>query len=123
MELMLRLAGTLWRFWWIHLTEGRTWLERALVAGGSYAPAPLRVKTLGAASIVASMQGEVGRGDVLAREAVAVAEQSGDLAGRVWGLMMLSFADRCRGGGRAGPDARRRSAALPAGFRPQPPRP
>jgi predicted ATPase/DNA-binding CsgD family transcriptional regulator len=96
-ELMLRLAGTLWRFWWIHLTEGRTWLERALVAGGSYAPAPLRVKTLGAASIVASMQGEVGRGDVLAREAVAVAEQSGDLAGRVWGLMMLSFVDRCRG--------------------------
>jgi predicted ATPase/DNA-binding CsgD family transcriptional regulator len=95
-ELMLRLAGVLWRFWWAHLTEGRTWLERALVAGGE-APAPLRVKALGTASIVASMQGEIGRGEVLARKAIALAEHTGDGAGRVWGLMMLSFADRCRG--------------------------
>jgi hypothetical protein len=52
---------------------------------------------MGAASILASMQGEVGRGDALGRKAGALAEQSCDLAGRVWGLMMLSFADRCRG--------------------------
>jgi len=43
------------------------------------------------------MQGDVGRGAALAREAVDLAEQSGDKAGRVWGLLMLSFADRCRG--------------------------
>jgi predicted ATPase/DNA-binding CsgD family transcriptional regulator len=96
-ELTLQLAGDLWRFWWVHLTEGRAWLERALVAGGGEAPAPLRVKALGSASIVASMQGEVDRGEALAREAVDLAEQSGDRAGRVWGLLMLSFADRCRG--------------------------
>jgi non-specific serine/threonine protein kinase len=95
-ELMLRLAAALWRFWWVHLTEGRAWLERAL-AGGSDAPAPVRVKALGSASIVASMQGDAGRGTALAREAVALAEQSGDHPGRVWGLQMLSFADRCRG--------------------------
>ena len=95
--LILRLAGALWRFWWIHLTEGVVWLERALVAGGSHAPAPLRVKALGSASIVASMQGDAGRGLALGREAVVLAEHSGDLAGRVWGLLMLSFADRCRG--------------------------
>ena len=94
--LMLRLAGALWRFWWVHLTEGRAWLERALAAGGN-APAPPRVKALGSASILASMQGETGRGAALAREAVALAEHSGDLPGRVWGLLMLSFADRCRG--------------------------
>lgn len=56
-ELMLRLAGNLWRFWWANLTEGRAWLERALVAGGDEGPGPLRVKALGSASIVASMQG------------------------------------------------------------------
>ena len=27
--LMLRLVSALWRFWWIHLTEGRAWLARA----------------------------------------------------------------------------------------------
>jgi predicted ATPase/DNA-binding CsgD family transcriptional regulator len=95
-ELMLRLAGALWRFWWVHLTEGRLRLERALSVG-SDAPAPMRVKALGSASVVASMQGEVGRGAALARGAVDLAEQSGDRAGRVWGLMMLSFAERCRG--------------------------
>jgi DNA-binding NarL/FixJ family response regulator len=52
---------------------------------------------LGAASIVASMQGEVGRGDALGREAVALAEQSGDEAGRVFALLKLSFANRCSG--------------------------
>jgi predicted ATPase/DNA-binding CsgD family transcriptional regulator len=96
-ELMLRLAGTLWRFWWIYLTEGRMWLERALVAGGAEACASLRVKALGSASIVASMQGEVGRGAALAREAVDLAGQTGDRSGRVWGLLMLSFANRCCG--------------------------
>jgi predicted ATPase/DNA-binding CsgD family transcriptional regulator len=95
-ELMLRLAGALWKFWWANLTEGRGWLERALAVGNE-APAPLRVKALGSASILTSMQGEVGRGEALAREAVELAERSGDRAGRVWGLLMLSFADRCRG--------------------------
>jgi predicted ATPase/DNA-binding CsgD family transcriptional regulator len=95
-ELMLRLAGALWKFWWANLTEGRGWLERAL-AVGSEAPAPPRVKALGSASIVISMQGEVDRGEALAREAVELAERSGNRAGRVWGLLMVSFAERCRG--------------------------
>jgi len=45
-ELMLRLAGALWRFWWVHPTEGRMWLKRAVMAGGSEAPAALRAKAL-----------------------------------------------------------------------------
>jgi non-specific serine/threonine protein kinase len=96
-ELMLQLAGALWRFWWIHLHEGRAWLEHALAAGASEAPAPPRVKALACASIVASMQGDVERGAALALEAVDLAEQSGDQVGRVWGFLNLSFADRCRG--------------------------
>jgi predicted ATPase len=97
-ELMLRLAGALGllRFWGTHTNEGRALLERALAVGGD-APAPLRVKALGAASLVASMQGEVGRGAALAREAVALAEQSGDHAGHISGLLMLSVAERYRG--------------------------
>ena len=96
-ELMLRLASALWRFWWVHLHEGRAWLERALTAGGNKIPTPPRVKALACASIVASMQGEVERGAALAREAIDLAEQSGDQAGRVWAFLNLSFADRCRG--------------------------
>ena len=96
-ELMVRLAGALWRFWWGHLSEGRAWLERALVSAGDAPPVPLRVKALAGASILASMQGEAGRGEGLAREAVALAEGSGDRAGQAFGLLMLSFADRCRG--------------------------
>ena len=96
-QLALRLAGVLWRFWWAHPTEGRAWLERALAAGGDEAPAPARVKALAAASFLASYQGDAGRGAALAREAVALAEGSGDHAGRIFGLLMLSFACRCRG--------------------------
>ena len=92
-ELMLRLAGALWRFWWANLTEGRAWLERALAVGSE---APLRIKALGSASIESpACRGRWG--EALAREAVEVAERSGDRAGRVWGLLMLSFAGRCRG--------------------------
>ena len=96
-ELMLRLAGSLWRFWWGHLTEGRAWLERVLVVTGDTPPVPLRVKALYGASILASMQGEAERGRGLAWEAVALAEESGDSVGRVFGLLMLSFAERSRG--------------------------
>jgi predicted ATPase/DNA-binding NarL/FixJ family response regulator len=94
-EQMLRLAGAVWRFWWGHLSEGRTWLERALVLAGD-APAPLRIKALAGASMHTSMQGDAERGRELAQKAVALAEESGDSAGRVRGLLMLSFAERCR---------------------------
>jgi hypothetical protein len=67
------------------------------VAGGSEAPATLRAKALAAASILACMQGEAGRGEALAQKAVVLAEQSGDREGRVFALLMLSFAARSRG--------------------------
>jgi DNA-binding NarL/FixJ family response regulator len=43
------------------------------------------------------MQGEIEQGEALAREAVALAEQIDEPGGRVWGLLMLSFAGRSRG--------------------------
>jgi predicted ATPase/DNA-binding CsgD family transcriptional regulator len=95
-DLALQLATSLWRFWWVHPGEGRMWLEQTLADVGDVSP-QLRTKALGAASILASFQGELERGTRLAQEAVDLAERSGDEAGRAWGLMNLSFADRCRG--------------------------
>jgi predicted ATPase/DNA-binding CsgD family transcriptional regulator len=99
----LQLAATLWRFWWVHPSEGRMWLERTL-ADASDASLHLRAKALGAASILASYQGEFDRGTRLAQEAIDLAERSGDEAGRTWGLLNLSFADRCRGDHEAAAD-------------------
>jgi predicted ATPase/DNA-binding CsgD family transcriptional regulator len=92
----LQIATALWRFWWVHPGEGRMWLERTL-ADASDASLHLRAKALGAASILASFQGKFDHGTRLAQEAVDLAERSGDEAGRAWGLLHLSFADRCRG--------------------------
>jgi tetratricopeptide (TPR) repeat protein len=71
-------------------------LEQTLAGVGDVSPR-LRTKALGAASILASFQGEFDDGTRLAQEAVDLAERSGDEAGRAWGLLHLSFADRCRG--------------------------
>jgi DNA-binding CsgD family transcriptional regulator/tetratricopeptide (TPR) repeat protein len=94
--LALQLATSLWWFWWVHPGEGRMWLERTL-AGASDASPHLRAKGLGAASILASFQGDFDHGTRLAQEAVDLAERNGDQAGRAWGLLNLSFADRSRG--------------------------
>ncbi len=68
------------------------------MAGGIAAPASLRVKALAGASILASYQGDVRGGLTLAQDSVALAEKNGDQAGRVLALLMVSFAERCRGG-------------------------
>ena len=93
---VLQVATTLWRFWWVHPCEGRMWLERTLADAEDASPL-LRAKALGAASILAGFQGECERGTGLAVKAVDLAERSGDAAGSTWGLLNLSFADRCRG--------------------------
>ena len=61
-ETAQRLVGDLARFWWFrgHLTEGRSWAERALRMGDQ-TPAAVRAKALGAAGLLASAQGDYGR--------------------------------------------------------------
>src|SRR6266567_2378833 len=46
-EIALRLTGALWMFWWVHgyLSEGRTFLERALTTSEGV-PAPIQAKAL-----------------------------------------------------------------------------
>ena len=78
-ELEVRLAVALWRFWWVrgHLSEGRTWLERAL-AGGAEAPPAVRERALSAAGVLAESQGDYERAAPLHEAALVLSRQLGD---------------------------------------------
>jgi tetratricopeptide (TPR) repeat protein len=58
-EMALRLAGSLWRYWWMHghLSEGRDWLEKALAFPEPELPA-LRARALNGAGVLARSQGD-----------------------------------------------------------------
>ncbi len=83
-ETLLRFVGALWRFWYVrgHLTEGRSWLERALVDQAQ--PDELRAPALRGASVLAAISGdldsarELAESLVTARQALGVDE---DIAG------------------------------------------
>src|SRR5829696_7836638 len=74
-ELALRLAGALWRFWWMrgYYDEGRRWLEAALAKDGRASAA--RAKALEAVGWLADDQGDIDR-------AVAAAEEGLSLSAR-----------------------------------------
>ncbi len=60
--LLLRLAGALSWFWYIHgpLDEGRIWMERALATDAAQRPGPARARALIGAALLAHYQGEDG---------------------------------------------------------------
>ena len=74
----IRLAGSLWRFWWMHghYHEGRGWLE-ALVAQGAGSEAE-RAKALYGAGSLATEQGDYEQAVVLLENALAAARTAGD---------------------------------------------
>jgi predicted ATPase/DNA-binding XRE family transcriptional regulator len=81
----LRLAGALWRYWYVRglLREGRSWLEDVLAAS---APAPdvpvaARARALYGAASLAEGQGDYARATTLAQEALDLHRASGDRAG------------------------------------------
>jgi len=59
-ELGLRLAGALWRFWWMrsHYSEGRRWLENALAVDRRGSPSA-RAMALAGIGEIASQQGDL----------------------------------------------------------------
>jgi predicted ATPase/DNA-binding CsgD family transcriptional regulator len=91
-ELALRLAYALWRYWWMHahLSEGRSWLERALAVPESSAN-PLRSKVLAANGYFARIQGDYGQARTLADEGLALARAHGDRHGEVMSLDLLGL--------------------------------
>ena len=105
-ESCLRLAGALWRFWYMrsHFVEGSQWLDRALQAAGSAVPAAVRAKALNGAGYLAyyqthfdrsirwleeclSMQSLLGENDIANAQATLalVIQQQPDFA-RAWRL-------------------------------------
>jgi predicted ATPase/class 3 adenylate cyclase len=75
-ETLLRLAGALWRFWFVrgHLSEGRTWLGRALEFD---APPETRARALHGASVLAAVSGDLDEATRRAQEFVDVRRELG----------------------------------------------
>jgi len=96
-ETTLRLAGALWRFWYVrgHLSEGMRWLERALdLEGGDPA---LRARALRGGGELSHSQGDLDRAQELCQEALAMSSQLGDEAQIADALNRLAFVIRRRG--------------------------
>jgi predicted ATPase/class 3 adenylate cyclase/DNA-binding CsgD family transcriptional regulator len=89
-EMALRLAGALQRFWEIrgHWSEGRAFLERAL-AGGKEVAVMVRMKALKAAAHVAYEQGDNDRAEALFEESLARCRELGDTPGIALSLRLL----------------------------------
>ncbi len=77
MEIALRLAGSLVRFWiarW-YISEGYTWLERALVNSEAVTP-PVRIKALSGAGWLAFQTGDLKRAEVLYGECLKLYQEA-----------------------------------------------
>jgi predicted ATPase len=75
----LRLAGALWRFWWMRgfPHEGRRRLDLTLATGGA-APAFLRARALIGAGVLAADQGDYTRARALHEESLTIWRSLGD---------------------------------------------
>jgi predicted ATPase/class 3 adenylate cyclase/Tfp pilus assembly protein PilF len=78
----VRLAGALWRFWWVrgHIGEGREQLERALGIEGAMDAASEAV-ALDGAGVLAETQGDYARAAALHEEALTRSRENGDSIG------------------------------------------
>src|SRR5260370_4352188 len=81
-ELVLRLGGALWRFWYLrgHLREGREALERILLLPAGQT-SPLRAKSVYGAGYLAIGQGDYEQAEAHCREVLALFQEQGDRRG------------------------------------------
>jgi predicted ATPase/DNA-binding CsgD family transcriptional regulator len=91
-ELALRLASTLQPFWMIrgHLSEGQSFLERALACSESVSLA-VRARALTAAARQTLSQGDYQRGEALCQQSLALCREIGDTAGMALSLYLLGI--------------------------------
>jgi non-specific serine/threonine protein kinase len=96
-EAGLRLAGALWRFWYLRgkLSEGRLWLEGALTGarGGTSA----RAKVFNVAGHLAFAQGDLIAARLFHEESLAIRRESGDKRGIVNSLSSLGQVLKAQG--------------------------
>ena len=86
----LRMAGALWRFWWLRgdVAEGRTWLETLLREAVAADPA-VRAKALNGAGVLAESQGDCDAAAAFHEESLAISRGLGDARGVAWSLNNL----------------------------------
>jgi len=98
LELALRLGGALWRFWRVrgHWSEGRTFLERALVSSKGVI-VPVQLKALMAAANLAYIQNDTDRAEALDEECLARCRELGDTGGIALSLRLLGAIAERRG--------------------------
>jgi tetratricopeptide (TPR) repeat protein len=79
----LRLAGALWRFWWLrgHLSEGREHLTALLARKGTDAASPITATALGAAGHLAHCQGDYTQATSLLEQALDIEHALDDRSG------------------------------------------
>lgn len=99
LEIGLRLAGALWRFWQERgqLTEGRSWLEAFLALPPADDPVrrtAMWAKALNGAGVLALPQGDHGRAEILLAESLAVGEALADQRGGNAALSNLGIVAR-----------------------------
>ncbi|MBW3634202.1 MAG: tetratricopeptide repeat protein, partial [Chloroflexi bacterium] len=81
-ERLVRLAASLWRFWWIrgHITQGRKQLDAALAIARSV-KTPARAAALDGAGVLAETQGSYGEAEAYHRESLALSQELDDTIG------------------------------------------
>jgi tetratricopeptide (TPR) repeat protein len=95
----LRLAGALWRFWYVrsHFTEGRQWLAQVLALPSAAAPTLNRAKALNGAGNLAYSQGDLMAARACHEESLLLRRQLGDRRGVAASLNNLALLDREQG--------------------------
>jgi predicted ATPase/DNA-binding CsgD family transcriptional regulator len=100
MEIALRLAGALRRFWQMHghLNEGQIFIEKILAASeGILVSSQARAKALIAAGTLASIQNDYDRTEAYCSESLLLFRELGDPQGTALSLFLLSVVPMMKG--------------------------
>jgi predicted ATPase/DNA-binding CsgD family transcriptional regulator/tetratricopeptide (TPR) repeat protein len=97
-EMVMRLAGALFRFWWMHgdVREGREWLEKVLI-GSEEVAMPVRAKALSCAGGLTTIQSRFDQAKGLLTQSVQLFRQQGEPRGLVTSLYFLGYGATVQG--------------------------